>query len=708
MKSIRFIAIFTAICLVLTLSPSAQAKAKPKAFNGKTCTIVGTSKNEKLTGTSKADVICGLGGNDVIRGLGGNDTVDGGAGTDILSGGAGNDAVDGGAGNDKAKGEDGNDVLTGDAGNDSLNGGAGNDTLHGETGADVFVGGAGVDTANYSEKAKNLALDIDNKADDGALGEKDNIKTDVENITGGLGNDKISGSSESNSLLGGSGNDVISGGSGNDNINSGSGNDNINSGSGNDYVESGQGKDSVSGGDGNDLIIGGDGSDQLNGDGQTPNDEEINFCDPGSLGDIVTHCTLDESGPKVLSVSSTATQIDTTDADKTVSLSIEASDDLFGTQAIECFAYPTVGVGNWTSKGTATKKSGNVRHGVYQCDLNFSQYTRSGTYRISLRLVDFARSVKNYNGLDSNEFREMPGTCSSMLECNSGPTVAGQSVIEVVGEGDSVRPDITSISFSSTTFSTSSSAKVLTVNLGLQDTKSGILANGFADCSLLITTQALGGVSLGCSPLTLQTGTEKNGVWQTEITVPRYAPQGTYSFNLLFRDKAGNQRYIKGSETENAYFDGYNQVNNQPERVLNATSIIRQTGVGETRLPIVRNVSYSTNMIDTSLGQVNVTILFTVDPDVSGLASTQCMGYLPRTSTNVFGSISLVGSNATCTLSFAGGLPSGTYWTAISVYSGTNAQDTIYSFTDQSGFTNKNGARYDPAGNAIGYIVNGS
>jgi Ca2+-binding RTX toxin-like protein len=695
-------------CLALAISPSVQAKAAPKAFNGKTCTIVGTSKTEKLTGTSKADVICGLGGNDTITGSGGNDTIDGGVGNDVLSGGEGNDAIDGGTGNDTINGQNGNDVLTGDTGNDSLNGGSGNDSLQGETGADVFIGGAGTDTAKYSEKAKNLTLDIDNRADDGIAGEKDNIKTDVENITGGSGNDKITGNSEPNSLIGGSGNDVISGGSGDDNVNSGVGNDNIQVGDGNDYVDAGDGNDSVTGGDGNDLVIGGDGSDRLNGDGDTPNDDELNFCDPGSSGDVVIHCTLDESGPKVLSVSSTATQLDTTDSDKTVSLSIEASDDLFGTQAIECFAYPTVGVGNWTSKGTATKKSGNVRHGVYQCDLNFSQYTRSGTYLISLRLVDFAWSVKNYSGLDSNEFRELLGTCSGELECNSGPTVAGQSVIEVVGEGDSVRPDITSINFSSTTFSTASGAQEITVNLGLQDAKTGISPTGFSDCFLETSTNALGFVGFRCSELTLVTGTEKSGIWRTKVIVPRYAPQGTYSLGLIIKDRAGNQRQIVGSKTENAYFDRYNWINDQPERVLSATSMIRQTGIGETRLPIVRSVTYSTNAIDTSLGRANVTMRFTVDPDVSGLANTQCGAYLPRTSTWLDGSVSLAGNNATCTLSFAGGLPAGTYWTSMSVYSGTGAWDQINSFPNQSGFTGKQGNLYESAGNAIGYIINGS
>ena len=212
-----------ATCLVLSVSPSAQAKAKPKAFNGKTCTIVGTSKSEKLTGTPKADVICGLGGNDTINGLGGNDTIDGGVGNDILSGGEGNDSIDGVTGNDSINGQNGNDVLTGDAGNDSLNGGADNDTLQGETGADVFIGGTGTDTAKYSEKTKNLTIDIDNKADDGIAGEKDNIKSDVENITGGSGNDKITGGSAANTISGGGGNDTIKGGSGNDNLAGGGG-----------------------------------------------------------------------------------------------------------------------------------------------------------------------------------------------------------------------------------------------------------------------------------------------------------------------------------------------------------------------------------------------------------------------------------------------------------------------------------------------------
>ena len=242
MKSIRIIALFLIACLTITIAPSAQAKAKPKAFNGKTCTIVGTSKSEKLTGTSKADVICGLGGNDTISGSGGNDTIDGGVGNDILSGGVGNDLIDGGAGKDIINGEIGNDILTGDSGNDTLNGGPGNDTLQGETGADVFAGGAGSDTATYAEKLGDSNLDTDNKPDDGVVGEKDNIKSDIENIIGGSGNDTITGGSGANTIAGGLGNDTIDGGAGADTIEGEAGDDTLNGGTGVDVSIGGAGQ----------------------------------------------------------------------------------------------------------------------------------------------------------------------------------------------------------------------------------------------------------------------------------------------------------------------------------------------------------------------------------------------------------------------------------------------------------------------------------
>jgi hypothetical protein len=242
MRASRITALLVAQCLAFVILPTTNAVEIPKAFNGENCTIIGTGTSERLMGTSRADVICGLGGNDTISGLGGNDTIDGGEGNDILAGGDANDTIYGGGGNDAISGQNGNDILVGQNGNDSINGDSGNDILQGQSGSDVFTGGTGIDTVTYSEVSDNLTLDIDSKADDGVTGENDNIKTDVENITGGQGNDKITGSSSANFIYGGSGNDMIYGGSGNDMIYGESGNDGLIGNAGVDNLNGGAGR----------------------------------------------------------------------------------------------------------------------------------------------------------------------------------------------------------------------------------------------------------------------------------------------------------------------------------------------------------------------------------------------------------------------------------------------------------------------------------
>jgi uncharacterized delta-60 repeat protein len=112
---------------------------------GKTATIVGTARRDRLRGTRKNDVIVALGGADRISGGGGKDVICGGNGNDTISGGAGNDRLYGQGGKDSLSGGAGKDTESGGAGNDKLLGGSGNDTLTGGAGKDKLVGGAGRD-----------------------------------------------------------------------------------------------------------------------------------------------------------------------------------------------------------------------------------------------------------------------------------------------------------------------------------------------------------------------------------------------------------------------------------------------------------------------------------------------------------------------------------------------------------------------------------
>ena len=98
-----------------------------RATGRPTCTLQGTSGNERLRGTPGDDVICGRGGNDRLAGRGGDDTLLGGRGNDRLRAGPGRDRLRGGGGRDRLSGGGGRDDLAGGSKRDRLNGQGGRD-----------------------------------------------------------------------------------------------------------------------------------------------------------------------------------------------------------------------------------------------------------------------------------------------------------------------------------------------------------------------------------------------------------------------------------------------------------------------------------------------------------------------------------------------------------------------------------------------------
>jgi serralysin len=178
------------------------------------------------------DAIWGLGGNDRIYGSPQNDKLHGGDGADTIEDGHGRDLVRGGNGDDTIYAHGGKDAYYGDAGNDRI---SMYEYPKSVADADRIFGGAGSDTAFYSyETAVNM--DADAVADDGRKGEGDNIATDIENLVGGDGNDRIVGNAGRNELEGLGGNDTIYGLGGDDMLYGGPGTDKLYGGAGDDWL----------------------------------------------------------------------------------------------------------------------------------------------------------------------------------------------------------------------------------------------------------------------------------------------------------------------------------------------------------------------------------------------------------------------------------------------------------------------------------------
>jgi Ca2+-binding RTX toxin-like protein len=162
------------------------------------------------------------------------------------------------------KGNEGDDSLIGSSHNDLIDGGAGNDMLQGGLGDDTLIGGAGIDTVSYADRTNAVKVSLDatrlwTPGQNGETGENDSIAADIENLTGGAGNDFLRGSSGNNIIRGGAGNDTIEGGAGNDSLYGDAGADLLYGGAGNDMLVGGAGADTLVGGDGDDFIDSTDG-----------------------------------------------------------------------------------------------------------------------------------------------------------------------------------------------------------------------------------------------------------------------------------------------------------------------------------------------------------------------------------------------------------------------------------------------------------------
>ena len=164
----------------------------------------------------------------MLEGRGGPDFLGGGQGADTATyvGRSGAVTADLDGAPDDGNGDDGpagardtidTDVenLTGGNASDELTGNDADNVLDGGPGTETFFGGGGTDTVSYAGRA-TVTVDIDAVADDGNSGDgpagaRDNVRGDVENLTGGIDGDTLTGDGDPNVIDGGPGPDVMNG-----------------------------------------------------------------------------------------------------------------------------------------------------------------------------------------------------------------------------------------------------------------------------------------------------------------------------------------------------------------------------------------------------------------------------------------------------------------------------------------------------------------
>ncbi|HEX8084002.1 MAG TPA: calcium-binding protein [Solirubrobacteraceae bacterium] len=225
-----------------TLPPQEDGQGGHDTYFGAWRSVVGSNN------AAFGDILTGGPNNETLSGGSGADAINGGGGDDLLFGGNHSDTIHGDGDDDEIRADTGNDFVYGDGGNDIADGSEGDDDEFGGDGDDLFrqsgfsqfdpdlpngaddmSGGAGTDTVQYGEpgtgiggffaaRAAAVSVDTDGAADDGASLEGDNAHTDIENLTGGSGNDTLVGDGGPNVLRGLAGADTLRGGGGDDTL----------------------------------------------------------------------------------------------------------------------------------------------------------------------------------------------------------------------------------------------------------------------------------------------------------------------------------------------------------------------------------------------------------------------------------------------------------------------------------------------------------
>ena len=319
------------LCLLLLalLAPAtAQAATTVKAAGGTTVLVTGDERDNTIRIAEEAEYVviseegaavvyddtgpeCEQDGQRVRCGTAGElkvMNVDGVAGKDVLTadtdviaiflhGGAGDDTLNSSSNGlaTEMSGGDGSDTLNARAGYIDRHdqGGIGNDTLNGnpedfddflqEPGSDTYSGGtpSPASPACLGERCLDLdriryltgpvTVTLDGVADDGAAGEADNVRPDVDGIigsrendtldaTGAPGDHRFDGDAGDDTLWGGPGRDILHGGLGGDVLSGLGGDDELNSGG---EEHEAPAADRLDGGDGDDTLVGGFGPEEL-------------------------------------------------------------------------------------------------------------------------------------------------------------------------------------------------------------------------------------------------------------------------------------------------------------------------------------------------------------------------------------------------------------------------------------------------------------
>lgn len=300
------------------------------------------------------------------------------------------------------------------------------------------------------------------------------------------------------------------------------------------------------------------------------------------------HCTpravdagTDTHPPQLTSFTISPASVDTSAAEQLVTLTAVVSDDSSGVQQV---TVSTQRPGRGFDLYGLARTGGTALNGTYSLVISLPRFTPA----THVAVLELSATDASNNRLSLSE---------SALKTAGFPNGFDQT-----GAGDGTPPTVVSFSLTPSTIDTSLAAQTITATAHVTDDLSGTLPAPGSGVSLSWAyATGVSGTFFLAMPRT--SGTELDGTYSVQVTVPRYAAQGPLSFSLTVADQANNSLTLPAASLADAGFSGS----------------VNQTGAGDSAAPTLISLTITPPIIDTSSADRTVQLVAVVKDELSGL-----------------------------------------------------------------------------------------
>lgn len=313
----------------------------------------------------------------------------------------------------------------------------------------------------------------------------------------------------------------------------------------------------------------------------------------------------DVTPPVVTGFSLSPATIDTSAGPATLTLTMQASDDLTGICAPPslppCGSFISPAQVRLQHSGSQQTKfglfslvAGTLDSGTFEAQVTFPQFSGAGTWDVaSLMVADNVGNIRTYSG--------------AALQALGFPF----QFVNAATVDDLIAPALTDFVFAPATIDTSTGDAIVTVTMALTDDLSGVCVSMCTDLSsptqVRFQNAQTGQIRDGL--FTLVSGTPNAGTFEAQVAFNQDSAGGVWNVTgVLLADLIGNRAFLSKDTLAARGF---------------STQLINLAG-GDVTPPALQSFSFSPTAIDTSAAPAIVTVTLGLTDDISGVCLSIC------------------------------------------------------------------------------------